>query len=285
MIRFGPAAAPRWFNQNIARFREYLDLIGAAGATAIEFVMFPGIGSEELGRVHLLPRIAHEAVTESHARGFHVNLHAPLTSEFRMVEWARGRDAYRTRFAPMLELIHRVEAGQALPPVIVFHAADDDAETTASFLAWMSEELDRRGARAQLSLELRVSAGPADSRFDRSLESLASFLNQYHLPRVGICWDVAHDWENSGQVTALTPDMTHRINHIHIHDSRADGAVHAPLTRDRVPWQGAVATLGNVQWRGSVTLEIRYRYAAELGEPWDVLAESLRQFRTVLAGE
>ena len=64
-----------------------------------------------------------------------------------------------------------------------------------------------------------------------------------------------------------------------------DGAVHAPLTRDRVQWQDAVAALRTGQWQGSITLEIRYRYAAEEGEPWNVLEESLRTFQTVLAGE
>lgn len=285
MIRFGPAAAPRWFNQDIARFREYLDLIGTNGGTAIEFVAFPGYGTEELGRVHLLPRIARDAVVESHARGFHVNLHGPLTSEFRMVEWARDRDAYRKRFLPLLELIQVVEAGQPAPPVVVFHAAGEAPETTADYLAWLSEELDKRHSHARLSLELRVRNGLSDSRFDRSLEPLVSFMGRLDQTRVGICWDVAHDWENGGHITALDPEMIRCINHVHIHDSRADGAVHAPLARDQVPWQDAVAMLRSAKWQGSVTLEIRYRYAAEQGEPWDVLEESLRTFQTVLAGE
>jgi len=38
-------------------------------------------------------------------------------------------------------------------------------------------------------------------------------------------------------------------------------------------------------WSGSITLEIRYRYAMEQGEPWHVLEQSLRTFQTVLAEE
>jgi len=285
LIRFGPAAAPRWFNQDIARFREYLDLIAIAGASAIEFVAFPGHGTEELGRVHLLPQIAREAIAESHARGFHVNLHGPLTNEFRMAEWARGRDTYQSRFLPLLEFIELVEAGQPAPPVVVFHAAGEAPQITADYLAWLVEELEKRRSNARLSLELRVRNGPSDPRFDRSIGPLVSFLDRLDLPRVGICWDVAHDWENGGEITVVTQGVLRYVNHVHIHDSRSDGAVHAPLTRDRVPWQDAVKALRNAQWQGSITLEIRYRYAAEQGEPWDVLEESLRTFQSTLAGE
>jgi sugar phosphate isomerase/epimerase len=285
LIRYGPAAAPRWFNQDIPLYREYLDLIHAAGGTTVEFVAFPEPGSEELGRVHLLPRIAQQAIAEAHARGVQINLHGPLTSEFRMTQWAKDRDAYRSRFLPTLDLIEAVESGQETPPVIVLHAADDKPGITAEFLAWLSGELEMRGSNARLSLELRARSGPSDARFDRSVEALVSFMIGHDLPRVGICWDVAHDWENRGRITALTPEMIRCINHVHIHDSRSDGAVHAPLGRDAVPWQDATSMLRAAGWSGSITLEIRYRYAMEQGEPWHVLEQSLRTFQTVLAEE
>ena len=34
-------------------------------------------------------------------------------------------------------------------------------------------------------------------------------------------------------------------------------------------------------WAGSVTLEIRYRLANDVGDPWTVLAESVRRAKTV----
>ena len=44
MIRFGPAASPRWFNQDAGRFNDYADLLKDSGAGAIEFVLLPGVG-------------------------------------------------------------------------------------------------------------------------------------------------------------------------------------------------------------------------------------------------
>jgi sugar phosphate isomerase/epimerase len=285
LIRFGPAAAPRWFNQDIPRFRKYLDLIEAAGGTAIEFVVLPGQGTEELGRVHLLPQIAIQAIAECHKRGVQINLHGPLTGEFRLSQWATEPESLQSRFRPVFDVIEAAESGQETPPVVVLHAADDSSEITADFLAWLSEELEKRKSRAKLSLELRARSGPTDERFDRSLTSLVPFLSQHDLPRAGICWDVAHDWENGGQITALTPEMIRAINHVHIHDRRSDGEVHAPLGRDGVPWQDAISMLTAAKWTGSITLEIRYRYAMEQGEPWNVLEESLRAFQVALAGE
>ena len=190
------------------------------------------------------------------------------------------------RFAPMLESDPRRRSGTGAPPVFVIHAAADHPETTGAYLEWLSwGAWTERGSNTRISLELRTTEGPADHRFDRSIESLGSFLTELDLPRIGMCWDVAHDWENGGRITQLSPRALHWINHVHIHDSRADAAVHAPLDAGSVPWREAVAALKDVGWQGSITLEIRYRYAAELGEPWNVLEASLRSFRSVLAGE
>ena len=85
--------------------------------------------------------------------------------------------------------------------MLVIHAAADHPETTGAYLEWLSGELDERGSNTRLSLELRTTEGPADHRFDRSIESLGSFLTELDLPRTGMCWDVAHDWESGGSIT------------------------------------------------------------------------------------
>ena len=88
------------------------------------------------------------------------------------------------------------------------------------------------------------------SRFDRSIESLASFLTEPDLPRIGMCWDVAHDWESGGRITALT------------RHGRCTGSTTCtsttvapmprcmrPSTRGSVPWREAVAALKDVGWQ------------------------------------
>ena len=108
MIRIGPAAAPRWFDQDLSKYGRYLDLIAAAGGSAIEFVVLPGTGTEELGRVHLLEQDLPAATKLAHERGFTINLHAPLPPEFRMSEWANDCVTYSSRFASILNMVTRV---------------------------------------------------------------------------------------------------------------------------------------------------------------------------------
>jgi sugar phosphate isomerase/epimerase len=76
------------------------------------------------------------------------------------------------------------------------------------------------------------------------------------------------------------------INHVHLHDRHpGGGGLHAPLGMTGLPWRRAIGCLQNAGWNGAITLEIRYRYALELGQPWDVLAASFDQVRRVLTGE
>jgi sugar phosphate isomerase/epimerase len=285
MIRFGPAAAPRWFDQDLTLLPRYLDLISDAGASAIEFIVLPGEGSLELGRIHLFERDVPSAVELAQARGLTVNLHAPLPAAFRLSEWAKNQDEYKARFASIVHMMYRIAQGQPAPPLLVMHAAAGEPELTADFLITAVEELHATAPSAGLSLELRAQSEPNDGRFDRDLRSLAEFVAGLGTAHVGICWDVAHDWENTGHISRLMPDLLSLINHVHIHDSRPGGEVHAPLGHGNVPWRQAIQQLIDAKWQGAITLEIRYRYATERGDPWMVLARNLIDVRTILAGE
>lgn len=285
MIRFGPAGAPRWFNQNLALLEHYLDLIAEEGGSAIEFVVLPDPGTEELGRVHLLGPIAPTAIDRAQARGLMVNLHAPLTPAFRVAEWARDRDSYRNRFLPIIDLLRVTEVGQAEPPVFVIHAAAGRPDQTSNYLEWLAETLSGAHLAARIAVELRGPGSGDFHEFDRSLATLSAFVDGIGDDRIGICWDVAHDWEHGGDIAELGPDLARHINHVHVHDNRPTGEVHAPLGSGSVPWRDALRQLNDAGWSGSVTLEIRYRYACELGDPWDILRASLQAARAVLAGE
>lgn len=285
MIRFGPAAAPRWFDSSLERFSTYLDILQAAGASQIEFVVHPGTGSDELGRVHLLESQWSGAVRRATARGFHVDFHAPLTSEFRMTAWQEDAIGYETRFEPVVRLIGATAAVQPMPPVLVLHAADDDPALTRAYLRRLLELMEEHGIEAGLAVELRAPAVADDRRFDRSLHGLIHELERLGHDRVGICWDVAHDWESGFALTDVDDEAWSWIRHVHIHDSRVDGAVHAPLGAGEVPWEEALRQLQEHGYTGSITLEIRYRYASEHGQPWDVLGQSLISVRRTLLWE
>jgi sugar phosphate isomerase/epimerase len=269
----------------MGRFAEYVALINECGGSAIEFVLHPGAGSEELGRVHLLEKFWRSAIEIAAAGGLAINSHAPLPSEFGIATWNRDPGHFEQQFAPVLNFLVEVEATTSHPPVFVLHGAPDQPDATARYLRRLRGVLDTSGSSAQVALELRAPIGGMDNRFDREPAALTKFIAGLEVGRVGMCWDIAHDWQRASKITTLTDEMIAAINHVHIHDSRPDGNVHAPLDHGRIPWRSAIRQLQAAGWVGSITLEIRYRYATEVGEPWSVLRDNLLAVRSVLAGE
>jgi hypothetical protein len=68
-------------------------------------------------------------------------------------------------------------------------------------------------------------------------------------------------------------------------DSTQTGSVHDRLHGRGVLRADAVRRRVEIRWDGSVTLEIRYRYAVEKCEPLEVLHGALLAERSILAGE
>src|SRR3954470_23484238 len=82
LIAFGPAAAPRWFDNDSERLSAYLDLIQDSGGSAIECVLLPGPVSIEQRRVHVSDTLWPQIVREVGRRNMIVTLHWPLLPEF-----------------------------------------------------------------------------------------------------------------------------------------------------------------------------------------------------------
>ena len=157
---------------------------------------------------------------------------------------------------------------------------------TSSFLAWLALALRGHRSDARIAIESRLRTEPGDVRFDRRLSSLASFIGGLNQSNVGICWDVANHFGSANHERLPTPEVLSRIDHVHLHDRHSGGGgFHAPLSADGLPWRQAIRHLRTAGWSGTVTLEIRYRYALEQGDPWRVLGDSLDQARTALMEE
>jgi sugar phosphate isomerase/epimerase len=177
--------------------------------------------------------------------------------------------------------------------VLILHAAsvaDRDStereQATGEFISWLLDQLVTRRSSARIAVELRLRRDDQDTRFDRQLPSLSRFVTGFGTELVGICWDIANFLGAGGQIAAIEPDTLEQIGHVHLHDSHREGrGFHAPLRADGLPWPTAIGRLLAVNWSGAVTLEIRYRYATEQGEPWLVLGESLERVHQVLKEE
>ena len=283
MTRVGAAAAPRWWGINPSGLPDYLAHIAASGATSVEFIVHHGPATRDPSTVHLDRSAWGFAVEQSNRLGLHVDVHNSLDPRFHLDRWSSDPGGFRRDLLPILNLLAEIEQRQSDPPVLVVHAADRCAapETvTSEALDWLAKELQDRRCAAVTCVELRSRSGQDDQRFDRDRDRLANFVEGQESPAIGVCWDVANEWLSAmrtGREMATPLELPACVRHVHLHGVTVDGSLHAPLGDGNVPWAAALDVLERSRWGGSATLEIRYRLAREIGDPWTVLAESVRQ--------
>jgi sugar phosphate isomerase/epimerase len=278
LIAFGPAAAPRWFDNDAERLIAYLDLIQDSGGSAIECVLLPGPVSIGQRRVHVSDTLWPHIVREVGRRNMIVTLHWPLLPEFHFSAVANEPEAIANRARVILVSAADLDQDRI---VLVVHGDSDNAERTrAQCLAILGS--DSTGDRLEIAVELRSRSDADDQRWDRSLESIVETLAGWQEPHIGLCLDIANAWRNTGIVPSLDQGSLDLLRHVHLHDVRPDGNLHAPLSGSEIDWAPFLCDLRSSDWGGSVTLEIRYRYASENGEPWSVLTDSLRRIHDVL---
>ena len=225
--------------------------------------------------MHLDPSQWTSFVSAAQHRGLTVNVHWPLHPRYRLDALQADPERRDSTFGTLAQMVDFVANGQDWPPALVVHGISGDAEMTHTSLEQFASHLQHA---ARICIELRVPLSADDTRWDRSILSLADQI----APPVGICWDIANQWLGAGS-TDLPTEARSAIQHIHLHDSRPDLTLHAPLDSGEIDWRTALASfLDESPWQGCLTLEIRYRYASEVGEPWIVLDDSLRRAASVL---
>lgn len=293
-ITIGSAAAPRWWNLDHAALDAFLASLRVWGATSAELVLHHGPADEQTARVHILEADWAEVIHRVHAAGLICHVHAPLSSRFSLRRWRRAHGELQQAYLPILATADRIAQLQGQPCVLVVHGASEpgtsaaaNATATVEFLQWAASLCDWQFPGVYLALELRRrnvdSPAPDASRSD-----LVALIDRAGSARAGICWDLGHDWENrlTEPDWAPVPDpaFLRRVIHVHAHDAGPDDAVHYPLVAGRVPIEEQSAALLASGYAGSITLEIRYRYAAALGEPLAMLRASYARMLAAVSG-
>ncbi len=287
MIRVGNALAPRWYESNPAKLEHLLDRIQASGATTAEFVLLPGEATAAQRRVQV-PEAQWRATADAVLRrGMTCSFHAPLDPEFSLRGWHNDRPRLEMLYARLLQFADDVGARQGAPVPFIVHASRSqkrnelaNADDTATFLKW-ALRVTRENGVVDLAVELRDQIDLQETWFDADRFSLLRFVRSLESERVGICWDLGHDWQNAmRRQEGLQPPTQlffDHVLHVHAHDGIADLSVHHPLGSGILPVNEWIRALCDSGYDRSLILEIRYRYAREAGDPWDVLDDSYRQ--------
>ncbi len=290
MIRIGNASSPRWYDLSPVRLEEYIDRLAAWGASTTELVLHRGEFDDRTARVHVLEEDWGHVFERYRAHGFTCNVHAPLDPRFKFDRFESDPEGIKQEFLPVIHAVADFSQRQGEDCTLVVHGASgghtNPREATAAFLTWVSGELTRAGS-GRIALELRSPGRSMSNVFDRSRGAITEFIQWLGDERIGICWDLAHDWEASefDPTWSASPDLAFLalVNHVHLHDASSDDRlVHHPLQSGRIPWPSMLRPLVSAGYDAAITLEIRYRLALALGEPWHVLGGSYAMLRAFL---
>jgi sugar phosphate isomerase/epimerase len=265
------------------------------GATDAELVLHHGPADEAIARVHFLEEDWGAVSSRFLAAGLHVNLHAPLHPKFSLRRWRTDRGEIEAGYRPILAQGQAIAERQGGPCVLVVHAANERGEpapfnrsSTLAFLNWASDLIATDYPGVRIAVELRHTTDPTSERIDTSRTNLVELIDACRSSAVGVCWDLGHDWENSaaepGWEAIPSKEFLDRVIHVHAHDAGPTGLVHYPISSGKVPLPEMIGALVHADWSGSVTMELRYRFAAELGDPHEQMRRSYAALNAMIAG-
>jgi sugar phosphate isomerase/epimerase len=276
----GNSGAPRWYDCDDGRFRAYLDLLQEVGASAAEVVLHDGDADEFTSRVHVVRQDWAQVISGYRDRGLRLSVHGPLTPEFSPMQWRDQPGETLRRYDSVLRQVAELAEDQG-EATLVLHALTDPRSTaaeneqsTAAFLSAIAERSYRYSDKVSLALELRAFRHERPTAAAMTRESVMRVIDLVEYDAVGICWDVAHDLESHialGQRWTDPPEaFRSRITHLHLHDLGPDDEPHYPPLVGRVPLKQSLEELDHVPR----IMEVRWRMAARLGDPWEVLGRS-----------
>lgn len=295
MALLGNSGSPRWYQEDAARLDDYIQHLIHWGATSTEMVLHHGEADERTARVHVLQPDWEPMIGRYRDAGIAIQLHASLDARFATERWLDDADALKREYLPLLGVLRDLAAEQGRC-VLVMHGASDvgrsreeNRAATVAFLRWLAERTAAMRGQALIALELGAAKPGRPTLVARSRADVQDLAAAVGSPNVGICWDLAHDLENAerepGWEEIPEAAFLERVVHVHLHDLDEANVPHFPLVLGRVPFPTqleALATGGSLSTL-SITMEIRWRCAERLGDPWSLLGQSYRIAETAIA--
>jgi sugar phosphate isomerase/epimerase len=290
VIRLGNASAPRWYREELGNLDAYIERLVEFGATSTELILHHGPSDERNSRVAIQEHDWQPIVDRFLRRGLHCDFHASLAPAFSLRRWQREPRRLQSQYSRLLRFGEHVSDLSGAPVVLVIHAANArehlpevNARATANFLAWAVEESNALGGGMRFALELRHDPDAIATRFDVDRSMLRRLVAQFESDRVGICWDVGNDLQQATWVHATPepPDsgFLAQVIHVHAHGQRPGGNMHYPILSPDEPVARWLGLLPGEGYSGSVTMEIRYRHAATIGDPLEILGRTYQIVR------
>ena len=192
--------------------------------------------------------------------GMGLCFHAPYRLPHRIAGFSGSqKGSIKQDYQTMLDIAQDWVKRTGKTKTVVFHGARGESEEhpqlfadTLDFCQWLLESYPE----LRFALE---NNNPTESNVIKigvTREEVLKLVTEFDSPRLGICWDMGHDYLAHRDDT-LEPEWLERIIHVHVHDVDAHENDHFPLVYGKVPHAKWLGALHRVGMKGNVTLELK----------------------------
>jgi sugar phosphate isomerase/epimerase len=158
-------------------------------------------------------------------------------------------------------------AGLGAPSIRVFGDHIQSGNTRHDTAAWIADSLTHLAEKLMPSgVEVWLETH-GDFATIANVNEVLALLDG---PEVGIIWDPANAFDQTGEVPRISSQMASRIRHVHLKDIKkdADGSSHYVATGEgEFPFQTAFASLAEIGFDGFVSFEWESLWHPELAGP------------------
>ncbi len=249
-IRIGFSMHPRWTGQ--IGLKEFIAPIHAVGLSVLEFELDDRMDCWN----EALP-----LMDATVSLGLDLCFHAPYRASRSLVGFADGqRKCLEEEYRPLWQIAEDWGRRIGSPRTVVVHAAvaQPPAEPeslkadTLAYLGWILETFPH----VRLALENNHPPIQDEIKIGIQRADVLSLAAHFPASRLGICWDMGHDYLRHGQ-DAPTQEWYSRVTHIHLHDVDRADLDHYPLVLGNVPYHGWIQGLKQAKMKGIAVLELK----------------------------
>jgi sugar phosphate isomerase/epimerase len=192
--------------------------------------------------------------------GMDLCFHAPYRLPHRIAGFSGGnKESIKQDYRSLLDIAREWAKRTGEPKTVVFHGARGEQGQhsqlymdTRNFCAWLLEFYPE----LRFALENNNPTDPNVIKIGVTREEVLDLVTDLNSPRLGICWDMGHDYL-AHRDDRLAPEWLERVIHVHVHDVDANENDHFPLVYGKVPHAKWLRALRQAGMKGIVTLELK----------------------------
>ena len=192
--------------------------------------------------------------------GMDLCFHAPYRLPHRFTGFSGNKKTEIVRdYQPLFDIARDWAKRSGGQKTVVFHGARGEKEEhsqlytdTRAFCQWLLESY----SDLRFALENNNPTEANVIKIGVTREEVLELVSDFNSPRLGICWDMGHDYL-AHRDDKLAPEWLERIIHVHVHDVDAQENDHFPLVYGKVPHAKWLGALHQVGMKGIVTLELK----------------------------